>query len=416
MKKPRVLFICGSAPWPRNGGAMLRNYYMIAALSRAYCVDVVVADQPDEAVPAAFASMVDDYAAFPRTANARGGFGRIARLAGRHQSTLTAGWTSPALRDYVAERLGRYPYAAIQVDLPMYDALPRRNAIPIVYNAHNCEAALQMRRAAVEKPHIAAALTLDAVRVRQLEKTLVERATFVAACSLSDVVDFERFVPAIREKVAVIPNGVDVGMYASVRQLPADPDTVLITGSMDWRPNRLGLRWFLRKALPRLRERHPTVRVRIAGRMQADLVAELTTYAGVEVIPNPPSMTSVLAAASVVAAPIIASSGTRLRILEAWAAGRPVVTTTAGAFGLDCETGRDLMVRDDPEKFADALVTLLRAGSIRRMLAENAQVRVQKYDWHAIGTKLVKAYQEEIDHITPSIRTVRGDVTLVAGV
>jgi glycosyltransferase involved in cell wall biosynthesis len=416
MAKPRVLVLCGQAPWLRNGGALLRNYWLIHGLSKKYAIDLVVADEPGS-IPTDFAALVDDYASFPRGTNARGGFGRLARAVMPGESTLTAGWASPALREYVANRLGRFPYVAIQTDLPMRAALPRLDAIPIVYNAHNCESALLGRRSVTEAPPARMALMFDAVRVRNQERALIERAALVATCAEQDLEDFERFVPAVRSKAAIVPNGVDVEHYVPLRSVTGDPCTVLITGSMDWRPNVLGLRWFLRNALPRLRAIIPFVVVRVAGRMDAALERELQRYPNVEAVPNPPSMDEHLATATVIAAPIVASSGTRLRILEAWAAGRAVITTTAGAFGLDCRSGCELMVRDEPLAFADGLVALLSSESARRTLVTAANVRVTGYDWRSIGAKLLSAYERVA--IEPALRRIdtvkEDDVAVLSG-
>ena len=416
MAKPRVLFLCGQAPWLRNGGALLRNYWMIHALAQRYAVDLVVADEPG-AIPADFAAIIDDYASFPRGTNVRGGFGRLARAVLPGESTLTAGWASPALREYVANRLGRFPYVAIQTDLPMRSALPRLDAIPIVYNAHNCESALLSRRAVTESPPARVALMFDAMRVRRQERALIDRAALVATCAEQDLSDFERFVPGVRAKAAIVANGVDLAHYAPIRLATPDPCTVLITGSMDWRPNVLGLRWFLRSALPRLRAIIPFVVVRVAGRMSPALEAELQRYPNVEAVANPVSMDEHLAAATVVAAPIVASSGTRLRILEAWAAGRPVITTTPGAFGLNCRPGHELMVRDEPLEFADALAGLLSSEGARYMLVTAANARVVDYDWRSIGSELLTAYRRvAIEPVLRRIETVsEDDVAVVSG-
>jgi glycosyltransferase involved in cell wall biosynthesis len=406
MSKRRVLYLCGQAPWPRNGGALLRNYWMIDALREKYEVDLVVADEA-EPMPPEFAALVDDYACFPRSGRERGGLARMLHAAMPGESSLTAGWTSCALREYVAERLGRFPYAAIQVDLPMHAALPKRDAIPIVYNAHNCESALLARRAKKEPPHFAAALAIEALRVRGLERALIGRAKLVTACAEQDVADFQRFVPGIRAKTAIVPNGVDVEHFRAIGDAEGDPCTVLITGSMDWRPNVLGLRWFLRHVLPDLTAALPNVVVRVAGRMSPTLAAELDALANVEAVPNPRSMEPHLRAATVIVAPIVASSGTRLRILEAWASGRAVLTTTAGAFGLDCRSGTELLVRDEPIGFVAALVRLLESPNLRVALAARAAKRVQQYDWHVIGAELRAAYEALVPdshvHVAPSV-------------
>jgi glycosyltransferase involved in cell wall biosynthesis len=413
MSKPRLLYICGHAPWPRNGGALLRNYWMIAALSRQYAVDLVTADATSP-VPGDFAAMIDDYAAFPRSASSRGGVGRIARAALPSGSSLTAGWTNSALRDHVAERLGRFPYAAIQLDLAMHAALPRRDAIPIVYNAHNCESTFLTRRAKTEQPYLAPILTIDALKVRAIERSLVNRSTLVTACAEDDVCDFERFVPAVRKKVAIVPNGVDLASYESVRQTTPREHTILISGSMDWRPNQAGLRWFLHDVLPRLRSAIPNIVVRIAGRMQPALVEELRAYPNVQAYPNPVSMLEHLAAAVAVAAPIVVSSGTRLRILEAWAAGRPVITTTAGAFGLDHEDRRDMLVRDDAAEFAEGIVKIVATESLRDWLVYNAARRVERYDWEVIGEGLRNAYTRHIGHAAARVPVISEEISVGA--
>ena len=409
MAKPRVLFLCGQAPWLRNGGALLRNYWMIDALTKRYAVDLVVADAPGAITPG-FAALVDDYASFPRSAGERSGFGRLARVAAPGESTLTAGWTNVALREYVAERLGRYPYVAIQTDLPMRGALPRLDAIPIVYNAHNCESALLSRRSSTESPPVRLALLLDAMRVRRQERALIERASLVATCAEEDLRDFERFARGVRAKSTIIANGVDVATYSHLRSQAGDPRVVLITGSMNWRPNILGLRWFLRAVLPRLRACVPDVIVRVAGRMDPALELELKRFPNVEAVANPASMDPHLAAAAVVAAPILASSGTRLRILEAWAAGRPVITTKAGAFGLNCKPGAELLVRDEPIAFANMLIAMLNSAGLRSALALGGSLRVQEYDWQTIGSVLLAAYARvALEPEMRRIETVTGD-------
>ena len=413
--KPRVLYLCPQSPWLQNGGALIRNYWMIRALSRRFTVDLVTAAEPDTPMPPDFATSIDQYACFPRSSRARGGIGRLVLAAMPNESTLTAGWTNEAMRDYVAERLGRHPYAAIQVDLPMRSALPRRDGIPIVYNAHNSEYDLLRRRAATEPPHRRILLALDALRVKRIEADLVSRAALVTACAQSDVHDFERFCPGSGAKTTIVANGVDVARYAPVRDVPPEPRTVLITGSMDWRPNLQGLRWFLAEALPRLRHLAPDVSVRVAGRMGADLVSELRS-AGVEAIANPAAMGEHLARASVIAAPIVASSGTRLRILEAWASGRPVVTTKAGAFGLNYQDERELIVRDNPLRFAEAIVRVLGSPVTAQNLIRNADRQLQQYDWATIGDDLLEAYERiKPGYGSPRrLETVREEVAFAA--
>lgn len=411
--KPRLLYLCDHAPWPCNDGTLIRNYWLIRALSRRYTIDLVTADEPELPMPQAFRELIGEYACFPRSQRLRSGFGRAVQAVLPNESSLTAGWTSGALREFVAERLGRYPYAAIQADLPMHNALPHRNAIPIIYNAHNCEYGLLSRRAKSERPHVGLALAVDSLRVKRIEAALVARAALVVACSEADVHDFERFCPSIRSKAVVVPNGVDVEHYGGLANVASEEQAILITGSMDWRADILGLRWFLRGVLPELQQLVPGVRVRVAGRLHAILEKELADCRGVEAVPNPKSMEQDLARATIVAAPIVASSSSRFGILEAWASSRPVVSTRAGAARLRYEDGVDLLVRDDPMRFAYEISGLLADSRLRSSLVANARRRVIQYDWRTIGAELLAAYDSALPPSRRSIPTV-SEETIVA--
>jgi glycosyltransferase involved in cell wall biosynthesis len=395
MSKPRLLYICGQAPWRQNRRSLTRNYWMIEALSEMYAIDLVTADVAHR-VPADFGAKVDDYASFPRSPSHSSGVGRIKRAVSRDGSSLTAGWTNSALRDYVAERVGRHPYAAIQLDLQMQAALPRRDAIPIIYNAHNCESTLARRRAAMEQTYLTPLLRLDSLKVRAIERQLINRSSLVLASNEEDVRDFEDIVPAMRYKVAIVPDGVDNARYATTRETVPRPNTVVITGPMDQRPNQAGLRWFLRAILPRLRDAVPDVIVRVAAPLTPPLIEELRTFANTEICPDEESIVDHLSTAAVVAFPLISSGGPSSLILEAWAAGRPVITTGAGAYGIDSEDGRELLVREHPAAFAAGIVRLLNEPALRDELITNGSRRAHAVDWHLIGKQLRDVYARRL--------------------
>lgn len=416
MSKPRVLYLCGRSPWPRNGGALLRNYWMIDALSKKYSVDLVTADQPQESMPESFARLVDTYRCFPRSEGSSRALTRVLDAAHPGSSTVTAGWTNAAMFDYVSELVGRSPFAAIQVDLPLAAVLPRRDAIPIVYNAHNCEAQLLRRRSSTEPLHRALLLRADAMRVRRIERELVHRAALITVCSEQDLSDFERFCPNVRSKAVIVPNGVDMKQYEALRTVRPQPHAILITGSMDWRPNLLGLRWFLREVLPIVRRLTPQATVTVAGRMTPDVVREVQRSLHVRAVANPESMDPHLSAACVVVAPVLTSSGTRLRILEAWAAGRPVVTTSAGAFGLKYTQGIEMLVGDSPQLFAQNIERVINEPRLSEYLAAHAAVAAATYDWSTIGSTLRTAYEPLTAPLPGRVETIRDEIVLAGRV
>jgi glycosyltransferase involved in cell wall biosynthesis len=391
----RVLVLVRLAPWTERGGARIRNHWMIQGLASRYRVDLVLAAEADDAPPA-YHAMLESIAGFPRVTGARGWAERIADAVLTRRPLYSAGIVSGALKEHVAKMLRETPYAAIQADLNMEAAIPPMTPVPIVYNAHNCETALQRRHAAGESRLLATALRLDAGRLARLESSFIERARLITACSLDDIEDLERLAPGARRKSALIPNGVDLSRHASIAADASAEGALLITGSMDWRPNQQGLLWFLTEVLPLLRARLPHAIVRVAGRMSPVFAAKIDAYQGVTAVPNPLEMREELTRARVVLAPITASSGTRLRILEAWAAGRPVVTTTYGALGLEYTEGVELLARDEPAAFVEGIASLLESVERWSALREAALSRVQQYDWRPICERLLETYAQRL--------------------
>ncbi len=395
--RPRLLYLCQQNPWRLSGGALIRNYWIARALADRFDVDLVTAD--DETPPP------PDYGARFRSirgfARPRGKLARVRRAVASLRpgsSLLTAGTVTPALRAHLARASATADYRAVMYDLNMLEALPPR--VPRIYHAHNCETLLLRRRAAIEKLPTRLVVAVDAKRFEAVEARVLREARLVVACSRADVGDFESLHAVAAAPMAVVPNGVDVAGYASVRDVPIGERVAVITGSYDWRPNQLGLEWFAADVLPELSAiaagRPYTIRV--AGRMSENYAHKLRSHRPLELVPNPEDMKAVLAAASVVVAPIIASSGTRLRILEAWAAGRPVVTTPEGAFGLEFSDGADLVVRDkaDPRAFARALWELLDDPAEQHRVATGGLARSHAYDWPTLGGGLVRAVEAAV--------------------
>lgn len=395
--RPRLLYLCQQNPWRLAGGGLIRNYWIARALTERFDVDLVTADDALEA-PEAYAR---DFRAIRGFARPRGSIARARRALSALRpgaSLLTAGTVTPALRAHVARAAVSERYRAVIFDLNMLEALPP--AVPRIYHAHNCETALLRRRAAIERGAARLAVAFDAKRLAAIETHVLREARLVVACSDADVVDLAKLDASSRARAVVVTNGVDIAGYANVRDARPHERSILITGSYDWRPNQLGLEWFCADVLPALGSiaGGRIFSVRVAGRMSADYARKIAAYAPIVAVPNPPDMTEELARASVVVAPILASSGTRLRILEAWAAGRPVVTTPQGAFGLDYTNDRDLIVREsgDPQAFATALWRVLDDPAEQAAIADYGFERSRRYDWPALGGGLNASVERAI--------------------
>ena len=397
LTRRRILFLCLAAPWRLNGGALIRNYWMVRGLAREFDVDVVVSEDPGYAAPPEFARDCASITTFAAPVGLSGRIGRGLSALLPSESYLTAGQVPGTLKRHVAAAVSSTRYAAVHIDdLQLHSVIPHRESPPIVYASHNCEYALLHRRAELERGAVRLLQLVDAERVRRIETDLARQAVLVTACSDDDVRDLVAYCGMDASRAVVVPNGVDVARYRDVFSRTPESGSILISGSMDWRPNQQGLRWFLNEVLPELtRQSQPgEFTVRVAGRMNDAMQRELAGYPGVKAVPNPKDMRDELARSRVVIAPILASSGTRLRILEAWAAGRPVVTTPAGAFGLEFSEGDDLLCATQPHEFAASTLRVLRDDGLWERLRDGAAVRVTQYDWVSICDTIARSHAE----------------------
>jgi glycosyltransferase involved in cell wall biosynthesis len=386
-----VLFLCQQNPWHLTGGALIRNYWLIKALAKRYRVHLVTAGDPGDPIPADFAATC---ASIDRFARPSGRLFRAVQALRPRSAFFLAGSVTNAMRSFVRAHVRNGTYAFALLDLQMLDAIDG-TGLPFVYNAHNTEYVLLERRAAVESGFLQRAFVrVDAMRLKPIERRVVRAALATLACSADDVSELVALAPQARDKAFVVPNGVDISRYAETFATApqSQKPTILVTGRFDWRPNRVGLDWFVADVLPLLRERlgSGTFEVRIAGRMSPDQERELRALPDVVPSRNPADMRDELARARIVAAAILASSGTRLRILEAWAAGRPVVTTPAGAFGLPHASGNELYAVDGPGAFVSALAELLHDNERWEAMRVRARDRALDFDWNTIGDRFLE--------------------------
>jgi glycosyltransferase involved in cell wall biosynthesis len=161
---------------------------------------------------------------------------------------------------------------------------------------------------------------------------------------------------------------------------------LVFTGSMDWLPNEDGMTYFCREILPRIRQAEPEATVAIVGRSPTPAVKKLAETPGVEVTGRVDDVRPHIARGAVYIVPLRIGGGTRLKIFEAMSMGKAVVSTTVGAEGLPVTPGRDIVLADEPARFAHAVVHLIRDQQTRRGIEAAARrLVVEKYDWSAVA-------------------------------
>lgn len=194
-------------------------------------------------------------------------------------------------------------------------------------------------------------------------------------------------------KIDIVPNGTDTQFHQPLA-LPKNLSSLLFVGSMSYTANVDAVIYFCQDILPLIREKVNHVDVWIVGKDPLPEVKRLNGN-GIRVTGRVEDVVPYYQQSTISVVPLRAGSGTRLKILEAMALGRPVVSTSLGCEGLDVEDGKHLLIADTPEQFAESTARLLNDQDLYQQVRSNARELVENYyDWDVIARKLVDIYRE----------------------
>ena len=267
---------------------------------------------------------------------------------------------------------------------------------PVIYNWHNIESEAMRRYGAVVKSTARRWYAgVTAAKWEQLETELLQTAFGHVVCSEREREHLRQIDE--RARIAVVPNGVDTQYFAGAGDGKAGRDLVFV-GSMDYPPNAEAAALFTGRIWPHVRKRFPEARLLIVGANPGPSVRALAEAPGVQVTGTVPDTRPYYREALAAIVPLRSGGGTRLKILEAMAAGVPVISTPLGAEGLDVTPGKDILIAgpDDAEQWVDHLVRLAEPpGSMRQALTAAAlDLARSRYDWGGLGQNLWTTYQE----------------------
>jgi len=273
---------------------------------------------------------------------------------------------------------------------------PGRLNIPSVLFQHNVESEIWRRHAETAgNPAKQMIYGMEFRKMLRYERSAVRKFHHVIAVSENDRSLMMEWVDG--DRVTVVPTGVDLAQYAhnpdaSTGNAPEPTPLVTFIGAMDWEPNVDGVEFFCKEVWPAIKAEVPEARLRIVGRNPVRRVAKWASDS-VEVTGRVPSVVEHLRESAVVIVPLRIGGGTRLKIYEAMAAAKAVVSTTVGAEGLDVQHGRDIILADDARAFSQAAIMLLRDRELRRRYEKAAAETAARYDWPAIGQRFSEVLQ-----------------------
>lgn len=398
----RIVFATSRLPYPPREGHQLRSWNLLRALASRHEVSLLSFQRKDDEPPGeALRGAVHRFECFPiPSENSRRAlaWSLLRGIAPLGPPFLATKYQSPPLRNALA-RMGKEADLVHLDILPMMahaDCIPA--GVPVVYDAHNVEHALLEDRVRLEPGFLRRRFLAGQVaRLRRFEASACRRADLVLACSQDDASALSSLAPGT--STIVIPNGVDLEQN---RPAPAtgacdDDDCMVFVGQMGWFPNRDGVEWFLDQILPRVLAKRTTARLVLVGKTEGlsipDNVRSNVVLAGFV-----PDIRPCVHAAAVYIVPLRAGSGTRLKVLEAMALGKAIVTTSIGSSGIDLEHGVEAMFADDAEAFAAAILSLIESPERRRALGMAARNRAESdYGWDAIGQHMLARYDRLLE-------------------
>jgi polysaccharide biosynthesis protein PslH len=294
------------------------------------------------------------------------------------------------------------------LDSFLYAGAAKRLGIPVVLDCHNVYSLILQRMAeTADRWHQRTVLRWETMLLRRAERRAVAMADAVLAVS-DEEADWFRGLGA--KRVKTIPNGCSIAPLSNVRwERPASPLRLLFLGTLSWGPNVEGVKVFVERVFPRIREVRSDAELAIVGRQPSTEILRLADIDGITVHADVPSTAPFLDEATMMVVPLTSGGGTRLKILESMSHALPVVSTAVGAEGLGATDGEQIAIAPI-DRMAQTVLELATDDSRRAAMARHGRsFVVQNFDWESIGKRCVDFLEELSVEVSGSGRPPRMD-------
>ena len=383
----RILALTSNLPYPPTWGAAIRNHRLLKYLAGRHDLTLVTYAAPDAAESVqAMESLGIRLLTVPPPQ--RGRWKRFGQLASITSSRSYSGrmYVTSRMQAQIDEELAKSTPQVVLVESSLLMGHRFSAAVPIVLDEHNLEFELLERMATAESSPVRRRFAAHEARKLRREEIASWRRAFTVVFTS----DREREIARSLEPSLVaetVPNGVDLDYFAPVDEMTT-PGAIVFTGVLDYRPNEEAVTHFCRDILPLVVKLRPHAHLTVVG---ANIPSTLRGLArpGVEFTGRVPDVRPYLRAAAAVVVPIRMGSGTRLKVLEAMAMGKGIVSTSIGYEGIMATAGRELLAADEPAAFAAAVVSLLDDPEKAKSLGCNGRRLVETtYGWDALAARM----------------------------
>lgn len=401
----KLLIVVSRYPWPPRRGDQLRAVQMADLLGERHEV-TLLAPSPRRRAPPPPASFPARFVTYRRP-------GPLGRALGILRSGLaglplqTGLFRSAGL----GRALHRLAPAADVVLLQLVRLAPRARNLegtPHVVDLIDSLALSTARRALFDRAWIAPLLRWESARLARWEHRLASSAAGTWVVSERDARAIREGLPApVARRLHVVPVAVEAPAPPPAGP-PVDPPqpsppVLAVTGNLGYFPTHEGTRWFLREVWPALRAERPGLRLVLAGDRPRPALVREAVARGAELLPSPRDLRGLLATVTVSLAPMRGGAGLPLKVLEAWAAGVPVVATSWAAEGTAARAGVDLLVADGRAAWGHAVRSLLDDAALRARLADSGRRRLaERFSTGAVRDRLEEALADALDEARPA--------------
>ena len=430
----KILFLSPTVPFPLTDGGRIRVFNLLKQIAQKSDVTLLALEtQPTDAEGivqlqqlGVQAHLVLNASTLPRVS-----FGTLVTAFLKRQPLTVARYNLPAYRQKFRELMATETFDLVHYEMFHTAQFHTETRLPGVLSQQNVDSAIWRRLCSeTVNPFYKYASWTQQRAFQRYERVMTPKFDMVTCTSDIDAAVFQQHcadysrrspppldntpakqgqIPPCCPLIEIIPNGVDVTHYQPnfAHEAPAH---LIYIGSIDWYPNEDAVSFFADEVLPKIHERikaitpalrghlpPPEVKFSIVGGNPSRRVQKLADRQGIVVTGRVADIKPYFEEATVFVVPLRIGSGTRLKILEALAMGKAIVSTSVGAEGLALRNGEEIFIADEPTAFADAVTRLLTDALLRRRIGENGRARVERdYDWRSIGAKLHTLYESLI--------------------
>ncbi len=396
----KILWIKTELLHPVDKGGKIRTYEMLKHLKRDHQITYLTLDDGAAAPDGREKAKVycDDLVTIPHRTHAKFSPGFYIELLKNLFSRLPY-----AVKKYESAEMRREILQRVEQDKPDVVVcdfltpsinLPQKLGCATVLFQHNVEAMIWKRHYETQtNPLKRLYLFGQWKKMRSLERSECQRYNHVIAVSREDC-EMLRNDYGI-EAVTDVPTGVDTDFFRPQTTIQAEPASLVFTGSMDWLPNVDAINWFCSEILHLVRVQIPNVKLTVVGRKPGNELLELSKRnPSIVVTGRVDDVRPFMESATAYIVPIRIGGGTRLKIYEAMAMEKPLISTTVGAEGLPVRDGAELLIADSPRSFADAVIQVLTNESLASELGKRAAKTVrEKFGWSRVAGSFAEICQ-----------------------